>query len=275
MKTSWDDARIALLQSLHEQGFSTKEIAEQLNTSVHAVKAVLYRKNKTKHLRRRSSYVKWDEHLEAQIMQLIQNSHSLSEIAQYLNVSYSSLTSKMRRLDLRFYKKLSDGLHSPKDILGAFQITESQLRQALNNRNIECEIKGKNLVISEQAIEKWLSYGKAFTHTPLLEYGKWYEMWVRSMRKSLENVATMDEISEVFGVSKMSITYYGKKKNFPPVISYLQSYNVYDRKAVNAWAEANNMRLLPPTISPHHMEDVIHPAAYNMWKKVESNEFDK
>lgn len=250
----WDAEKIALLREYHQNGLSVKEIAEKFEVTVNAVKAVLYRKEKTKSLRRRSSYVKWDNGLEQKIASMIQNSYSLSDIAEYLNVSYSSLTSKMRRMDLKFNAAPQNGKFSPKEILNVFHITESQLRQHLNNRSIKCSTRGKNLVVSEQDIENWLSDGYAFLYTPQERSGKWMDMWKRAFRKSRRKVTCMTEISEVFQVSNMSITYYVKKKGFPSEFTYMQSYNIYDRYAVNEWAQKNGKPLLSPVIDMKYVE---------------------
>ncbi len=250
----WDAEKIAQLREYHGNGLSVKEIADKFEVTVNAVKAVLYRKEKTKSLRRRSSYVRWDDGLEQKIKSMLQNSFTLSDIATHLGVSYSSLTSKMRRMDVKFYESATKGNFSPKEILNAFAMTESQLRQHLNNRSINCTTRGKNLVVTERDIEDWLSSGYACLYTPREKEGKWMEMWKRAFRKSRAKVTCMAEISEVFNVSNMSITYYVKKKGFPAEFTYMQSYNIYDREAVNEWAIANGKTPLQPLIDFKYMQ---------------------
>lgn len=244
----WDAEKIAQLREYHENGLAVKDIADKFNVTVNSIKAVLYRKDKTKSLRRRSSYVQWNNNLEQKVKDMLKNAYTLSDIASHLNISYSSLTSKMRRMDVKFYTPSTHGKFSPKEILNAFNITESQLRQHLNNRSIRCETRGKNLVVTENDIENWLSDGYACLYTPRENEGKWMEMWKRAFRKSRAKITCMAEISEVFNVSNMSVTYYVKKKGFPKEFTYMQSYNIYDREAVNKWAVENNKTPLSPMI---------------------------
>lgn len=250
----WDAEKIAQLREYHENGLSVKDIADKFEVTINAVKAVLYRKEKTKSLRRRSSYVRWDDNLEQKIKSMLKNSFTLSDIASHLGVSYSSLTSKMRRMDVKFYDSSTQGKFSPKEILNVFHITESQLRQHLNTRSINCTTRGKNLVVTERDIEDWLSNGYAFLYPPSETEGKWMEMWKRAFRKSRAKVTCMAEISDVFNVSNMSITYYVKKKGFPSEFTYMQSYNIYDRSAVNEWAVANGKTPLEPLIDFKYMQ---------------------
>jgi len=242
----WDTEKLNELKALHQQGMSIQDLASNFNVSIFAIKAVLYRKTQTKNLRKRSKYVKWDENLEHTIASMIEKSVSLTEIAESMNISYSSLTSKMRRLNMRFYKPIGN-FYTQKNIVDLFNVTESQFRQVLNNRTIDCHMRGNQLLISHESLVEWLSNGNAMLYTPHnVDDEKWIDIWKKSVATSFTRICTMSEISDTYRKSKMAISYYGKKKNFPPVVGYLNSYNIYNRNDVNDWSIENGFPVLSP-----------------------------
>lgn len=249
----WTQEKINELQQFYAEGKSAKEIANHFQVSVSSVKGTIFR-NKISIDRRRPKYLSWDEQLVQRIEIMLQNAMSLSDIANELNISYSSLTSKMRRLRLFFTTNLEQYGYTPQMIMDAFYISKSQLRQLLNNKIIASNIRGRNLIISEQEIIRWLNSGYALVYRPKDTSSHWFDIWIKAIDQSLETNASMDEIADVFQKSKMSILYYMKKHNFPSVVRHIHSYNIYDRKQVNAWAAAHDFPLLPERMGDKYFE---------------------
>lgn len=262
----WDESSLRELSECYQQGYSIPDLALKFNVTTYAIKAILYRKNETRQLRKRAPYVKWDENLEQKIASMLQNSLSLYDIAKSMNISYSSLTSKMRRLNLRFEEQTENVL-TPKDVITILDIAESQFRQVLNNRSIECYTRGKQLIISKKSLEEWLSNGNSMLYTPREENGEWMEIWKKSLARSFKRITTMSEVSSTFQRSKMAISYYGKKKNFPKVFAYLNSYNVYHRNDVNAWALKHNYPILPLVMEDNFFYEFANEPVIDLYKK--------
>jgi DNA-binding CsgD family transcriptional regulator len=249
----WTKEQFEQLYELYNNGKSAATIAETLNISVPSVKSALYRRKNSSPIRARTSYVKWDESLEESIRTMLANSNYLSEIAEKLNITYASLTSKMRRMDLTFTQHNVPFGNTPKQLTKLFVITESQLRQALNNRILGCTTRGKQLYISDAALHDWLTLGYAFIYIPRNKSGEYVDLWKKAYEEALRRVVTTNEIADTFNKSKMSITYYGKRRNFPLVCSYVCSYNLYMREDVNRWAMNNNLPTLTPTMSDKYV----------------------
>ena len=137
----------------------------------------------------------------------------------------------------------------------------------MNNKIIVSEIRGRNLVISEKEIIKWLESGYALKFSPLKEKEYWMPIWNNAFELSLRNNACIDEIAYVFGKTKMSISYYMKKHNFPPVIRYLNSYNICNRHHVNEWAKDHNMPLLPEKMDEKYIQMIGSWHCYRIYKE--------
>lgn len=254
----WTKEKVDELNRLYDEGHTAQQIAEIFNVSIYSIKSIIFRNKNNAH-RRRPKYTMWNDSTIAQIEKMLLNSVSLSEIANKMGVSYSSLTSKMRRLNLKFTNNIDKFGYTPKMIVDTFSITNSQLRQLLNNRIIVAEIRGRNLIVPEQEIVRWLNSGYAFLYRPYDVNGYWGDIWMAGMEESLKTNVCIDEIADTFGRTKMSISYYMKKRNFPPVVRYLNSYNICDRIQVNEWAKRNNMPLLPEKMSDKYFEILSHP----------------
>lgn len=263
----WNAELIERLNALHKKGMTAQEMATELGVTIHAVKAALYRQQKSGNLHRRQKYTKWDAQLENTVAEMLKNSHSLSDIAESLNISYASLTSKMRRLNLTFHENVMVNGLTPKTIIENFHISESQIRQFLNNRKLKCEMRGKHLLVTKEAIYEWLSDGYAVRFPPRDKDGEWMLMWHKALRNTFRNFASMEEISWKFKRSKMSITYYGKKKGFPPVKAHLNSMHTYDRVAVNEWAEKNHCNLLPEIMEETWFKYISGPSVYDLYQE--------
>lgn len=259
----WTKEQFDKLYDLYNNGQSASSIAETLNISIPSVKSALYRRKNSSPIRARTNYVKWDDSLEDSIQALLVNSNSLSEIAEKLNITYSSLTSKMRRMDLTFTRHNIPFSNTPKQLINLFDITESQLRQALNNRALGCTTRGKQLYISDAALYDWLTLGYAFIYVPRDKSSPYVELWKKAYEEALKRVVTTNEIAETFNKSKMSITYYGKRRNFPLVCSYVCSYNLYMREDVNRWAINNNFPTLALAMSDKYINLFIRSTYTN------------
>ena len=259
----WTKEQFEKLYELYNNGESAAAIAQTLNVSIPSVKSALYRRKNSSPVRARTNYIKWDESLEESIRNMLANSSSLSEIAEKLNITYSSLTSKMRRMDLTFSQHHVPFGNTPKQLTQIFNITESQLRQALNNRMLGCITRGKQLYISDDALYDWLTLGFAFIYFPKDKNGPYIDMWKKAYDEALRRVVTTNEIADTFNKSKMSITYYGKRRNFPLVCSYVCSYNLYMREDVNRWAVSNNMPTLAPVMPDKYVDLFIRLHHYN------------
>lgn len=249
----WPQEKLDALYELYSNGKSAIAIAQELNVTVPSVKSALYRRKNNKPIHVRSKYIRWDENLEQSILAMLENSSSLIEIAEKLGVTYSSLTSKMRRMDITFHKHNISNGHTPNELTELFVITNSQLRQALNNRALSSNVRGKQLFITDEALSTWLSNGAALIYRPRDLDGSYMKLWIEAYTNALRNVTVTDEIADVFGKSKMTITYYGKKRNFPMVSGFLRSFNIYNRHEVNQWAVNNNLPQLPETIREYYL----------------------
>lgn len=267
----WTDDKIQELQNLYEKGHSAQEIADMFNVSLQSVKGAIFR-NKNSVSRRRPKYTMWNEQTIATIERMLSSSMSLMEIANHLGVSYASLTSKMRRLNLRFTSNIEKFGYTPQTIVDMFNITNSQLRQLLNNKIIIAEIRGRNLIVPTQEIVRWLSSGYALLYRPYDLNSEWGPVWISAIEESLKTNVCIDEIAHTFEKTKMSISYYMKKKNFPPVVRYLNSYNICDRIQVNEWAKRNNMPLLPEKMSDKYFEMLSHPHSRMAYQEHLTNE---
>lgn len=241
----WTTEDFEKLNEMYVGGNSVQLIAMHFDTTISSVKSALYRRKHSTPLRMRTKYVKWNDSLENSIENALKKYNSLSEVAETLGISYASLTSKMRRMNLSFHDFSMTDAYTPKKIVEAYSISESQLRQALNNRTINCEVRGKQLYITEDSLNMWLDSGHSLLYVPVSDDEKLISRWTESVYHVMRKFTSMDEIADSFNRSKMSISYYGKKKNFPPVCGYINSFNLYIRDDVNQWAANNNMPLLP------------------------------
>jgi predicted DNA-binding protein YlxM (UPF0122 family) len=267
----WNEANINELRALHKQGFSAKYIAEKFNVSVYSIKGIIYRK-KEMNLRRRPKYNTWDDSLEQKIEHMLKNSTSLTDIANQLNISYAALTSKMRRLDLRFTDNIDVFGYTPQKIKEQFNITDSQVRQLLNNQTIRSEARGRNLIVTKDEIIRWLNSGYALLYCPIPfdVSGDWDSIWLNAVTESLKSNASMQEIANTFNKSRMSISYYMKKQNFPSIVRHINSYNMCDRDQVNEWAKNHNMPTLPEVMPDQYFEEIGNAHSYKLYHKLVS-----
>jgi predicted DNA-binding protein YlxM (UPF0122 family) len=267
----WTKEDFDKLNELYASGNSVQFMANHFQVSISAVKSALYRRKHSKPLRMRTKYVKWDESLEKSIENALKKSSSLSEVSEKLGITYASLTSKMRRMNLSFHQYSTVDSYTPKKILEILSITESQLRQVLNNRTINCEVRGKQLFITKESLYSWLDNGNSLLYFPVINDENFIARWSQSVFHVLTKFTSMDEIAEKFERSKMSISYYGKKKNFPPVCGYVNSFNMYIRNDVNQWSSNNNMPLLPEQMEWKYFQMISNGIVPLLLKRLHPN----
>ena len=264
----WNEEKINELRELHAQGHSAKFIAEKFNVSIYSIKGIIYRKKEI-NLRRRPKYNSWDDSLEQKIEHMLKNSTSLTDIASQLNISYASLTSKMRRLDLRFTDNIDVFGYTPQKIKEQFSITDSQVRQLLNNRTIKSAARGRNLIVTKDELIRWLDSGYALLYYPIPSGNnkEWDDIWFNAVTQSLKSNVSMQEIANTFNKSRMSISYYMKKQNFPSIVRHMSSYNMCDRQQVNDWAKSRNMPILPDIMPDRYFEQIGHPRCHLLYNQ--------